>query len=374
MKRLAHLLAAGVLVPLLSAAAIAGGGSNTRTDPCALVTADEVKRALGETAATGQNNGIGDCLYRGASGYNTSVTISVDENPGRRDYFDAQLGRDNITVIDDIGDGAFAFESSAGFVQITAIKGETLVSVMISGGQRPDLLRATTELAGHAAARLGTEAVLAKVPGLEALVGRWMADAGDPSRGNREMRSWVIAEDGSWSLTMAPEYLGMLTAENGNWRMESQQENFGGGYEIDDADSFTTSGDVAAEWTRVADGEEPEGIDPDFLGIWTRIPLGGMAQGPLDPALVGLWQATLDGPRMPTILVWHIGPAGWSTLTEVISVTGELSAENGQMEMRLGDEPPLNVTYQFQGRDAFLTNDPSGAIRWQRRGTGLAPN
>jgi hypothetical protein len=166
----------------------------------------------------------------------------------------------------------------------------------------------------------------------------------------------------------------MLTAENGSWRMESQQQSLGGEYEIADEGGFTTTGDVTAEWSRVADGEDPEGIDPDFLGIWTQVPLGGMAQGPLDPALVGLWQATLDGPRTPSIVVWRIGPAGWSTLTEVVSMTGELSAENGKMEMRFGDEPPLAVTYQFQGRDAFLTTDASGTIRWQRRGTGLAPN
>jgi hypothetical protein len=353
--------------------ALAGGGSNTRTDPCALVTAAEVAEALGEAAGPGESSGIGDCQFRGRSGYASTVSISVDENPGRRTFFESQAARGNVTEVENIGDGAFAFKSSAGFIQITVIKGETLMSVMVAGGSRSDLMAATTDLARQAAERLGSEAVLAKVPGLEALVGRWLGDAGDPARGNRDMRSWVIEADGSWVMTSAPEHGGILSAQDGEWRMESLQESFAGTYEIEDEDSFSTSGAIEAEWTRVAEGDAPAGIDPDFLRIWTQAPPGSTPGGPVEPTMIGLWQATLEDAASPTILVWRIPPAGFAALTEIITLSGELSAENGKMELLPETGEPIAVTYRLQDPDAFLTTDEAGTIRWQRRGTGLAP-
>lgn len=366
-------LAAMLLTAAAQSAALAGGGSNTRTDPCALVTAAEVAEALGEEAGTGINSGIGDCQFRGRGGYTSSVSFSVDENPGRRAFFDSQATRGNVIAISDVGDGAFAFQSSAGFIQITVIKGETMMTVMVAGGNRPDLMAATTNLARQAAERLGTEAVLARLPGLEALVGRWWGDAGDPARGNRDMRSWVIEADGSWVMTSAPEHGGILTAQEGEWRMESIQESFAGTYEIEDEDSFSTSGAIEAEWTRVAEGDAPAGIDPDFLRVWTQAPPGNTPEGQVEPTMIGLWQATLEGAASSTILVWRIPPAGFAALTEIITLAGELSAENGEMELLPETGEPIAVTYRVQGPDAFVTTDQTGTIRWQRRGTGLAP-
>lgn len=189
MQRVMRLVLSSILLVAPHAGALAGGGSNTRTDPCALVTAAEVAEALGEEAGLGENSGIGDCQFRGQSGYTSTVTVSVDENPGRRAFFESQASRDNVTAVEDVGDGAFAFQSPAGFIQITVIKAETMMTVMVAGGSRSDLLAATTGLARQAAERLGTAAVLAGVPGLQALVGKWVGDAGDPSRGNREVRA-----------------------------------------------------------------------------------------------------------------------------------------------------------------------------------------
>lgn len=374
MRCVAHVsLGVVLLAAAAHSSALAGGGSNTRTDPCALVTDAEIADALGEEADPGVNSGIGDCQFRGRSGYASTVSISVDENPGRRAFFESQAARGNVTTVENIGDGAFAFQSTAGFIQITVIKGETMMTVMVAGGNRPDLMAATTDLARQAAERLGTEAVLAKVPGLEALVGRWLGDAGDPARGNRDMRSWVIEADGSWVMTSAPEHGGILSAQDGQWRMESLQESFAGTYEIEDEDSFSTSGAIEAEWTRVADGDAPAGIDPDFLRIWTQAPPGNTPAGPVEPTMIGLWQATLEGAASPTILVWRIPPAGFAALSEIITLSGELSAENGEMELLPETGEPIAVTYRLQGLDAFLTADEAGTIRWQRRGTGLAP-
>lgn len=93
-----------------AAPALAGGGSQTRTDPCALATVDEVADALQDQVGPGQNDGIGDCQYRGASGYQSQVQISVDENPGRAGFFDAQAAQVNMQPVEGIGDGALAFD------------------------------------------------------------------------------------------------------------------------------------------------------------------------------------------------------------------------------------------------------------------------
>lgn len=368
----AFLLAAALMTAADLAPALAGGGSNTKTDPCALVTADEVAAALQDRVGPGENDGIGDCNFRGASGYDSAAAIAVDENPGRRDFFESQAARGNVTRLDGIAEGAFAFDSPAGFTQVTLLKGETLATVTLSSPRLANRLEAAAALARAAAARLGTEAALAKEPGLEALVGEWFADAGDPARGTREVRRWVIEPDGRWTMTAAPEYGGMLVAENGRWLMDSPQESFSGSYDIGGADGFSTSGNVSADWSRVPDSRLPDGVDSAFLGIWSQIPLGGMARGPLDPALTGLWQARLDGDR-PSILVWRISEDGYAVLTEITTFEGRLTASAGKLEIEPAGSDAFEATYKVQSRDSFTTSDNAGSLQWQRRGTGLAP-
>ena len=105
-----------------SAAFAASGGAGTRTDPCALVTPDEIADALGEPPGPPQNDGIGGCNYMGSkSGWETQAAISVDENPGRADFFDAQASQGNRLTIDDLGDRAFAFGLGAQAFSLTAI-------------------------------------------------------------------------------------------------------------------------------------------------------------------------------------------------------------------------------------------------------------
>jgi hypothetical protein len=359
-------------ISLLSATspALAGGGANQKTDPCLLVTPQEIGEALQDQVGPGQNSGAGDCNYRGASGYDSQVSIAVDENPGRPEFFASQAARDNIQRFD-IADGAFAFDSPAGFTAVTVLKGETLVTITLS---RPNLKRrldATVALAEQAAVRLGTGAALHRESGLEALVGEWYTDAGDPNRGNREVRRWVIEKDGHWAMTMAPEHAGMIAAQGGHWEVDSPQEHFAGSYKANGKNRLTTEGDVAAEWIRIPDGARPEGVDSVFLGIWSQIPLGGMAHGPIDPAMVGLWRAEVESDGAKTIMVWRIPPDGYAVLTPIVTVEGELEADEGTLKIEPNQGDGFQSSYKFQGSDAFVTTDESGSFRWQRKGTGL---
>lgn len=352
----------------------AGGGFGTKTDPCALVTPDEVAEALGEPAGPAQNDTIGGCSFMGASsGWESQAAIGVDENPGRADFFAMQAGQPNMLPVEDVGDRAFAFDSPGGFTQVTVLKDETLLTVTVSSSRVKDRLGAATELARVAAERLGTEAALAKAPGLETMAGEWYSDAGDPSSGGTDIRVWVIEADGSWRMTSAPEHSGYLAAENDAWVMASPQEQLSGSYEIEDADHFSTAGDVEADWSRIPEGEMPKGVDPLFLGIWNRISLTGNAPtGPLEPGLVGYWQAT-GNEDIEETLVWRISDGGLAFLTVVSTIRGELSVEDGQFELEPEDGETFEGTYQMRGPDILETTDALGTIRWQRRGTGIAP-
>lgn len=370
MRSLVLALSVALSAALCAAPALAGGGAGQKNDPCLLVTPEEIGQALQDKVGPGQNSGVGDCSYRGASGYDSQATIQVDENPGRREFFASQAARGNVQRLD-IADGAFAFDSPAGFTAVTVLKGETLVTVTLSRPSLKQRAEATAALARQAAERLGTDAAAHREPGLEALVGEWYTDAGDPNRGTREVRRWVIEKDGGWTMTMAPEHAGMIVAQDGQWLVDSPQERFSGNYRPDGNNGLITQGDVAAEWKRVPDGARPEGVDSVFLGIWSQIPLGGMAHGPVDPAMVGLWRAESDGDGAHTIMVWRIPPDGYAVLTLIVTVKGDLEADEGALEVSPDHGDSFKASYKFQGVDAFTTTDESGSFRWQRKGTGL---
>jgi hypothetical protein len=369
MWNLASLSFIALSMTWLAPAALAGG-TNQKTDPCLLVTPDEVGQALHDRVGQSWNSGAGECNYRGAGGYDSQVTVAVDENPGRADFFASQAARDNVRRFD-IADGAYAFDSPAGFTSVTLLKNETLVTITLNRPNLQNRLDATVVLARQAAARLGTAAVAHREPGLAALVGEWYADASDPSRGTREIRRWIIEADGSWTMTMAPEHAGVPTAQDGQWRVDSPQDHFAGNYRADGADGLLTQGDVAAEWSRVPDGTQPRGVDSVFLGIWNHIPLSGMAHGPIDPVMVGLWRAESEKDGNRTIMVWRIPPDGYAVLTPVVTMKGKLEADAGLLKISPRHGEDFESSYRMQGPDSFTTTDESSSYRWQRKGTGL---
>lgn len=364
-------------VPALALAspALAGGGSQTRTDPCALATLEEIAAALGEEVGPGQNNGIGDCQYQGASGYSAQLQVGVDENAGRADFMASQEAAGMMKPLEDIGDRALYFDSPAGFTQVMVLKGEILMSITLSSPRVKDRVEAASELARAAVERLGTKASLAKIPGLEALVGRWYADAGAPSSATTDRRNWEIDEDGRWRMTSAPEISGFLAAKDGVFRVESPRESWGGDYEIEDQDHFSTSGDLEAEFTRIPDGAMPKGIDPSLLGIWSGIGLTGNAPiGPIEAVLVGYWEAAGEQDGLPVTYIWRINDQGYAILTIVSTMEGELTAEEGVLEVAPDEGDSFTATYKVLSPDAFETSDETGPIRWGRRGTGIVPD
>jgi hypothetical protein len=75
----------------------------------------------------------------------------------------------------------------------------------------------------------------------------------------------------------------------------------------------------------------------------------------------------------PTAYVWRINDEGYAVLTVVSTLEGELSAEDGLLELSPDEGDGFTASYKVLSPDAFETTDETGSIRWGRRGTGILP-
>jgi len=349
--------------------------SEAETDPCALVTQAEAAAALGGPVTRGESDRIGGCVYRLQRLSQDQVSVKVDEGPGRdrKGYFERERRRTNVVAVPGVGDGAFAFVSPIGFVQVSFRKGDALLDVTLTSRQHADALATASRLAKAGADRLGTSAARATQPGIEAFAGNWHARIED-RRSGVSVQFLTVRPDGGYAMTVAVEEQAFVVADRGQWGLGVSGGAIQGGYVLSGRGAMTTTGALVARWTRVPDGRQPSRVDPALLGLWTGIPLTGNRQpGPLDPGLVGLWegQGTVDG--APVELVWRIAPAGLSVLTTVYAQPGRLEAADGRIVFLPTRGETSTGTYRFAGRDQFETTVDGQTIRWQRRGTGFAP-
>lgn len=93
------------------------------TDPCLLVTAADAERALGGPVSEGKRNKEGGCDYHLQSDRGVHAGANVQERPGqdRKSFFNHESSKTNVIRINGIADGAYAFASPAGFVNLTFI-------------------------------------------------------------------------------------------------------------------------------------------------------------------------------------------------------------------------------------------------------------
>src|ERR1700753_1635133 len=115
-----------VVLALTTVAPVAGGAATPNL--CSLLTAQEIGAALNEHIQPPQSLQTGGCIWRGTG--TDSLTI---EAPGTgRPGFDNAKARTSPTAsLSGIGDAAFAFASAAGFVQISLVKGNTFLTVLV---------------------------------------------------------------------------------------------------------------------------------------------------------------------------------------------------------------------------------------------------
>lgn len=122
-------------------------------DPCSLATKAEIEAALGGPAGPPQADRIGGCHWGSMRIAGDGVEIQSKE--GGRATFNFDRGRMSSTsALPGIGDDAFAFVSLAGFVQLSLLRHEHYVAIILQAQRDPARLEKAKALAVEVAGRL----------------------------------------------------------------------------------------------------------------------------------------------------------------------------------------------------------------------------
>src|SRR5579885_160830 len=171
-----------------------------------------------------------------------------------------------------------------------------------------------------------------------------------------------IRPTGEFSLSRVDEDRGFLTTDPETWHLSLKSH---GRYSVKNADAFSINSTISpGDWIelrRVPAGNWPSLVDPFLLPKDMNTTQSGTPQNPLNPALVGLWQATkISGRRVD--MVWRVNPNGYSILiTVVVTRQGKIEASGGKLKLiPNGQSEALEATYRVLNHDTFEMTDDSG--------------
>lgn len=214
-------------------------------DPCQMVTEDEVSRALGARAGPGKVGSLsrrgaeivgGSCNYRVENSPTDQVSVGFEAYPGLNvpKAFEMTCKRATVKEMEGIGDGACAFVSPAGFVNLTVRAGDALVRVNLSSRTAKDVLASAQDLGRAAAERYAGGEAVARVPGLEAFYGIWTLHP--PTIGGQvggtALALIEVRDQGYWSLTESDIRQGVLVTKDGQRLMAAGDISTQGTYEL----------------------------------------------------------------------------------------------------------------------------------------------
>ncbi|MCP5368239.1 MAG: hypothetical protein H6907_16240 [Hyphomicrobiales bacterium] len=374
------------LLCLLSLAGMALPAAAGQLDPCQLLTQDEVSRALGTPANPGVVGGLsrrgseivgGQCSYRAANNPVTQVSISLDAYPGLDKAKSYDLSCRNATVKDmaGVGRGACAFVSPGGFVNLTVLADGALLRLTLSGRGIADPLAAVTELGRAAAGRQGSGAAVARVPGLEALLGTWTIHPPALSpRTTGSARAVINVRDkGNWSLREAEDRQGVMVARDGKFLLSAGDLRLEGTYKPDGDRVMVVDGLLKVRLDRMPCGQAPWLVDPDLLRRFGGPARTLVPKATPDPAWAGLWQGPgYLGGRAVTVLLYVLA-TGEARLMLVYDREGRLSAEDGRLVYEPNLERRVEGRYTVHDPDTLEVTLPSGTAVWKRRPYGAQP-
>jgi hypothetical protein len=121
------------------------------TDPCSLVTKEDVETALRGPVRAPEPDKVGGCFWQGAAGDGLSVQVF---DTGQTGFNAAKSHSVGTMAFPGIGDEAFGFVSLAGFVQINLIKNGRYVAITLQSQRDPAKLETAKTLARKIAGRL----------------------------------------------------------------------------------------------------------------------------------------------------------------------------------------------------------------------------
>ncbi len=140
-------------VPLVAMAAFLAGSQSWAAEPdaCSLLTVTEASAALGERVQAPQAIQADSCLWRGTG----TATVTVESpGTGRPGFDNAKSRTSPVTALSGIGDAAFEFVSAAGFVQISLVKADRFLTLVVQAGNAKTARSAAEGIAAKIASRL----------------------------------------------------------------------------------------------------------------------------------------------------------------------------------------------------------------------------
>lgn len=393
----------------------------SNTNPCSLITPAEAERALGEPAQEGHRTDSTTCVFKSTRNNADAVTVQVYEAPGidRRAGFNKERLRRDSVLISGLGDGAVRIDSPPSLSRLTFLRGENMITVMLSSIHASDLAASVMDLGKSAAERYGATIVASEIPPAApvasadaaapgqptaaasllrtstvtvtqtravgttsstgptntstidtgTLVGTWQAQSKQGS--TRHNFLLVIEPDQSWKLSSLTQFDGMLNAESGLWSLDRintfNGQSWKGTYVTTQPDSFVSTGILHGTWTRLNADQPPSKIPVELWNLRkdsTSVPLFQLKS--VDHALVGMWESTGTFAGGPASFVWAIKASAATDLFIMDTTRGTIVTKDNLVRLQ-----PTQIRQRSLGIVAvqdggFTTSDGKTSLRWTR--------
>lgn len=404
-----------------------GSGSSpfaSDTDPCSLITAAEAERALDEPVREGQRTDATTCVFTSTRDSANAVTVQVDETPGkdRRTTFNKDRLRRDSVLVSGLGDGAIRIDSPPSLSRLTFLRGDNLVTVMVSSIHAPNLPVSVMAIGKHAAERYGATVAAAQTPssspaastdtatderktgapsrvrtspvtvtqtrtvGATDSTGPTKASVVDPATlaGTWESLSMQgttthhhlleIKPNQSWLLSSMVQFDGVLDAESGRWSLDRANtfkgQSWKGTYVTvtEHPNSFVSTGSLHGTWTKLAADQPPSKIPAE---LWTlrkdtsSVPVFQLKS--VDLALVGVWESSGTYAGGPATFVWTIKPSAAANLFIMDQTRGTIVTHSGIVQLQPTQKRQRSLGIVATQDGGFTTSDGKASLHWTRR-------
>lgn len=408
-----------LLTSLVTACGPSPGSFLSSTDPCTLITLEEAAQALAEPAKPGTASDSTTCVFESTHNNSHTITVQVDETSGkdRRAWFNKERLRRDSVLISGLGDGAVRIDSPPSLSRVSFLRGDSLVTVMVSTTGRTDLGNAAMVVARSAAERYGATVarfggspsatqmaggrpvdqtasvatrtvapvadtqsrsvppgdlagpVKSTAPDQTSLAGTWRTHI---MQGTTR-HEFLLVIDGAkhWTLSSLMQFEGVLDAQAGRWSLDRANtfkgQSWKGTYLSTTPTAFSSTGSIRADWSKLEPDQVPSGIPTELWELRreaTSVPIFQLKA--VDQALIGNWQGTGTYAGGPATFVWAIKPSAATDLFIMDTTRGTVLMKNGVPQLQPVQKRQRSLGIVSIQDDGLTTTDGKTTLRWTR--------
>lgn len=370
-------------LPLIAAAGLACTAQtdvvSKHINACLLLTEAEVAIAIGAPVSAPEKRSDTQCLYHAKGNTDETVLIEVDQEPSeeKRQHFHKERKKHERTQIAGLGDAAFTSPSQPRGLHLTFLKNDTLVTLTVSSTQHGRMAEAVANLGKSAATRLATqlspdvESASISVPPILSTAS-WAGDwygchAVGPLVGKGRL---TLTSSGGWSMTAAIVTPGVLLAEKGRWQVESFQDILHGTYQLNGKDSFFTTGILSVKWDKFSKSQGPSRFDRTLYKALSGVPhkISIKRLRPVEPALLGMWEASARYVDRQEEFVWSIASNNLSEFYRAILWSGDIERDGDRFQLVTMPGKTVPFRVKVINQDMLELTDSEGMTsQWGRK-------